>query len=201
MRNRIKSLIFLAVFLSGIFMVNSLFATDLMIIDFENDRINNIGGEVGSWDSNPNDPTQRCEMSIVPLSDVMGKRTNVLKISYAVKSYRPAPNGIYIELNDADFTPYDEMSMLIKGGKMAGFTTQFRLEFKNAKDKRIVRTVRGITSEWQRVVIPLNEMKERDTSFDWSKMKEAVFIFDNLTVSSKSGVLYVDDIMVSSGKK
>ena len=135
------------------------------------------------------------------LPDVMGKKSSVLKISYSVNSSVPA-NGIYIELNGADLTTYDQLSMLIRGDKNAGFTKRFQLEFKNMQDQQIIYYVDGITSQWQRIAISLKELAQKNTSFDWSKMKEIVFTFHNLVVSNnKTGVLYVDDIMASSSEK
>lgn len=191
----------LTVFLICMFMAKSLFAADLMITDFENDGVNSLGGGVGSWNINSSDESHKCNMSIVHSFDVMGKKSSVLKISYSVNSSVPA-NGIYIELNGADLTTYDQLSMLIRGDKNAGFTKRFQLEFKNMQDQQIIYYVDGITSQWQRIAISLKELAQKNTSFDWSKMKEIVFTFHNLVVSNnKTGVLYVDDIMASSSEK
>lgn len=204
MKNIKISLAFLPIFLCAtIIFSGPLFAADLMIASFETGGNSDVGGGVGTWESNPLDTAQGCKMDIVLMPGVMGKptQTNVLKISYDVESTEPAFNGIWIGFNNTDLSSYDEMSMLIKGDAEAGFTTQFKLELKNAKGERVVHMVKGITDQWQRVVIPMEELKATGSISDWSKMKEIVFTFDDLTVTRKNGILYVDDIKFSSRER
>ena len=178
-----------------------LFAAELVVADFERDGRNNLGGDIGTWNSNPLDTTQGCSMEIIPLYGVMDKenvRTNVLKISYDVASSGPAFNGVWFQLKNIDLTPYDEMSMVIKGDAKTGFTTQFKVELKNTKGERVVYILKGVTEEWQRLVIPIKELKAVGSMTDWSKIKELVFTFDDMTITYKEGALYVDNIVFSS---
>lgn len=192
---------FLSGVILGAFFIfgNPAFAATLMVSDFDTGgQPNNVGGNFGTWSINPDDQTQGCEMDIVRLPDVIGKESFVLKIDYDVAAATPAFNGLWMELNKLDITPYDEMSMLIKGDEGRGFTTQFKLELKNAKGERAIYTVKGITNKWQQIVIPMEKMKMIDSISDWSKMTELVFVFDDLNVSYKEGTLYIDEITFSS---
>ena len=177
-----------------------LLAADLMVDSFENSGHTDIGTDIGTWNYNPGDPNQGCTIDIVPSKEVMGKEgveTHVLKISYSVASPLPAFNGVYIKLSNGDLTSYDEMSMLVKGDREKGFTTKFKVELKNIKGERAVYLVKGITDQWQKLVIPMEELKVLASISDWTKMKEIIFTFDDITADKRQGVLYVDDIMFS----
>ena len=177
-----------------------LLAADLMIASFENSGRSDIGTDIGTWDYNPNDPNQGCTIDTISSKEVMGKEgveTHVLQISYSVSSRLPAFNGVYIKLNNTDLTSYDEMSILVKGDHEKGFTTKFKIELKNIKGERVVYLVKGITDQWQKLIISMEELRALGSVSDWSKMKEIVFTFDDITADNKRGVLYVDDIMFS----
>ena len=178
----------------------AVFAADLMIASFEKSGLSDIGTDIGTWNYNTADPNQGCTIEVVPAKDVLGKvgvETNVLKISCSVASSMPAFNGIYIKLDSADLTPYDEMSMLIKGDRERGYTSKFKIEMKNDKGERAVYLVKDITGDWQKIVIPMQELKALGSISDWSKMKEIVFTFDDMTADVRLGAIYVDDIMLS----
>lgn len=193
--NFLSSVIVSTLFIFG----NLAFASTLMVADFDTGgQPNNVGGNFGTWSINPNDKTQGCEMDIVRLPDVMGKESFVLRIDYDVAAATPAFNGLWMELNKLDLSPQDEMSMLIKGDETRGFTTQFKLELKNAKGERAIYIVRDITDKWQRIVIPMEKMRMIDSISDWSNMTELVFVFDDLNVSYKEGTLYIDEIAFTS---
>lgn len=173
-----------------------LFAAQLVVADFEHDGRNNLGGDIGTWNSNPLDTTQGCIMEIIPLYGVLDKedvKTNVLKISYDVAASGPAFNGMWFQLKNTDLTPYDELSIAVRGDA-GGFTTQFKVELKNTKGERVVYVLKGITDEWQRLVIPLKELKSVGSMTDWAHIKELVFTFDDMTVTYKEGILYVDNV-------
>lgn len=191
-------ILFIVVCASFIFN-GTLSAETLMVADFESgSQPNNVGGDFGTWEINPEDETQGCDMGFALLDDVMGRASCVLKIDYDIASAAPAFNGIWMKLNNIDLTQYDELSMLIKGDEEAGFTTQFKMELKNAKGQRAIYKIKGITKDWQRVVVPMEKFRMIDSINDWSRMTELVFVFDDLTVSYKQGTLYVDDIAFTS---
>ena len=202
MGNKIRSIGLLFVFLSAfLFTYRYLPAAELMIAGFQNDGKSDLGTDIGTWDSNPMDTSQGCAMEIIQLYGVLGKEndeTRVLKLSYDVASTNPAFNGLYIKLNNVDLSAYDEMSMVIKGDPQQKFTTQFKIELKNSKGERAMYVLKGITDQWQKLSIPLGELKSLGSITDWTKMSEIVFTFDDMTCDYKQGVIYVDDIKFSS---
>jgi len=180
------------------------FASDLMIASFENGQLSDIGTDIGTWTSNSLDTSQGCTMEIIPIYGVMGRadvETNILKITYDVATTGPAFNGIYIKLNGMDLSAYDEISMLIKGDAEKGFTTKFKVELKNEKGERKTYLLKGITSDWQKITIPLDRLKGPVSIIDWSRMSKMSITFDDMTVDSKEGVLYIDEIKLSTGKQ
>lgn len=204
MKNRIKSICLLFVFLGALSAgFQDAGAAELMIASFEGNGRSDLGTDIGVWNSNPLDTSQGCTIEMKKLYGVLGKPTEesrVMKISYDVAASGPAFNGIYIKLNDTDLTPYNRMKMAIKGDAGKGFTTKFKLEMKNNKGERVVFIIKGITAEWQEVTVPMQELKNLGSITDWTKMKEIVFTFDDMTCDYREGVLYVDNITFSSDK-
>lgn len=194
-----KSCITLAVILvvSMAFMLagNSNGAT-LKVADFDSGaKPNNLGGDFGAWDKDPTDLTQTCLDSF---SSEMkcGDKGYSLKLTYDVDSPNPAYNGFWTKLQNQDLKGYKELVFFVKGDEQKGFTRRFKVELKNPTQVGSF-LVSGITSEWQKVVVPLKKFK-RIT--DWSQMTEFVIVFDDLTSNPKEGIIYVDDVYFSDGK-
>jgi hypothetical protein len=97
-----------------------------------------------------------------------------------------------------DLTPYDSIVFLIKGDPARGFTTKFRVEIKNEKGEGATYDLSGITDDWRMISVPLQEARNPGSVTDWTCMSELVFTFDDMTCDKKEGVLYIDNVMVSS---
>lgn len=201
MERKINLLVIIAVFLGAVVVCSlRVFAAPLMIANFEHGNLDDVGGKISTWTSNSLDTTQGCRLEIVPLYSVMGKgdkEAHVLRVGYDVASTGPAINGIRMGLNNIDLSRYDQFSMLIKGNPTAGFTTQFKLEFINNRGERAGYLLKGITDQWQRIAIPMKNIKSGGSMKDWSNMRELLFRFDDLTVTQKEGVLYIDEVAFS----
>lgn len=204
MGNRIKFTCLLFVFLeAAFFIIPHLFAADLMIASFEKDGSSDMGTAIGTWSSNTLDTTQGCKMKIVSTYGVMGRATEdtqVLALTYDVSTTGPAMNGFYVNLNNLDLTPYDGMNILIKGAPGKKFTSRFKIELINEKGERVTHVVTGVTDEWQQISIPMSALKASGSMKDWTKMKKFIIAFDDMTVDSKEGTLYIDEIKFSSSK-
>lgn len=190
----VVSLLFLGI---AVFCCPPASAKDLMIAGFESGDTSDISTRIGTWSSNPLDSSQGTTMEIIPLYGVMGKTTqeeHVIKITYDVATTGPAFNGVYIKLKDMDLTPYKRISMLIKGDPGKGFTTKFKIELKNEKGQRATCVIDGITDDWQELSIPLQKFKAAGSLRGLSGMSEMDITFDDMTVDSKNGVLYIDEI-------
>ena len=171
-------------------------AAILKVADFDSgQKPNNLGGDFGAWDKDPTDFTQTCLDSFS--SEVKcGDKGYSLKLTYDVDSPEPAYNGFWTKLQNQDLKSYKELVFFVKGDEEKGFTKRFKVELKNPTQVGSF-LVSGLTSEWQKVIVPLNKFK-RIT--DWSKMTEFVVVFDDLTSNPKEGIIYFDDICFSDGK-
>jgi hypothetical protein len=185
-------------FLSAILVLSaSAFAKDLMVANFERGDISDLGTMIGTWTSNTLDYSQGTTIEIIQVYGVMGKtgsNSHVAKVTYDVAANGPALNGIYIKLNNLDLRPYKNLSMLIKGDAAKGFTTKFSIQLKNARGQRSSCVLSGVTDDWQRLSIPLEQFKATRTMWDLSNMMELDIAFDDMTVDDKNGVLYIDEI-------
>jgi len=168
----------------------------LKVGDFDSgEKPNNLGGDFGAWNKDPTDLTQMCTDSFS--SEVKyGDKGYSLKLVYDVDSPNPAYNGFWTKLQNQDVTGYNELVFYVKGDEEKGFTTRFKVELKNPTQVSSF-LVTGVTSEWQKVVIPLQKFKGIT---DWSQMSEFVVVFDDLTSNPKEGAIYIDDVYFSDGK-
>ena len=74
-------------------------ANELVIADFDTgDKPNNIGGDFGGWDKDPNDESQGCQMSF-DTDDSQGDSSGYsIRLDYDVDSPNPAYNGFWMKL-------------------------------------------------------------------------------------------------------
>jgi hypothetical protein len=163
----------------------------LVIADFDTgDKPNNIGGDFGGWDKDPNDETQSTQMSFEP-DDALGDPAGYsIRLDYDVDSPNPAYNGFWMKLNGENASAYNTLSFYIKGGK-DGFSKRVKIELKGMDNKPSPYIVSGITDQWQKIQIPFSKFR-RIT--DWSAMNEFVVVFDDINSSPKTGTIYVDHV-------
>ena len=169
-------------------------AATLLVDDFNRgDKPSALGGDFGGWDKDPNDPTQGCKISF-DKANAFGGAGYALKLDYDVDSRNPAYNGFWMKLENADLTPYKKLTFFVKGDQAKGFTNAIKLELKNAKEVGKF-TLKGITSQWQQVSIPL---KDFAGITNWKGMTELVVVFDDTTSTTKTGTIYLDEIAFES---
>lgn len=164
-------------------------AEKMVVADFDKGApVTNIGSKFGAWDKDPNDSTQYCETKFSDEIKV-GNSGKSLAIKYDVDSPNPAYNGIWMKLNNMNASKYKSLVLYVKGDDN-GHTSTFKTELKNARESASY-IVSGITSDWQKIVIPL---KEYAGLTDYSALTEFVIVFDDINVTEKTGTIYVDDI-------
>jgi hypothetical protein len=167
------------------------------------DLRNNVGGETGTWEMDPEDANQYCRA----FRDTVNTRVNgdpVLRLEYSIDTDRKAENGLWTQLRSSDFGDYDRLEFWVKGDAKKGYTTTFKVEFKKFKDfpgdePGTTRTetikgsfvVTGVTDRWQKISVPLNKM---NGILEWSEIREFVISFEKRRVDAKKGVLYFDDL-------
>ncbi len=185
--------------LAGMFSL-SLFASEkkmpekLIIADFNSGKKpSNIGGDFGSWDKNPKDTTQTCLISFSKKERV-GKEGYSLRIDYDVDSPNPAWNGAWFKLNKIDVSGYKRLNFYMKGDENKGFTKVLKIELKNGKGEVGKYYLSGITSEWKKFSIPLENFVGIS---DFSEMEEFVIVFEDTKATKKVGTVYIDEIYFS----
>ena len=168
---------------------------ELVIADFDTgDKPNNIGGDFGSWDKDPNDETQVVSMTFES-DDAKGDPAGyAIKLDYDVDSPNPAYNGFWMKLNGEDATPYNTLNVYMKGDAKTGFTKRVKLELKDMSNKPSPYIVSGLTDQWQKFSIPFEKFR-RVT--DWKNMNEFVVVFDDINSNPKSGTILVDQVSFS----
>lgn len=191
----------IVVFLLGLIIFANLFyfafaqekiSEQLIVADFDSAGIpNNIGGDFGTWDYDPADETQFCDMSFYPVAGHSVVKGNALKLSYDVQSVRPAFNGFWMVLKGLNLEAYDKLSFWVRGDAVDGYTSRFKVELKNSEGKRAVYFVKDVTSDWGEVVI---DFKRTRAITDWNNMSEFTVVFSDIVASVKTGVIYIDNI-------
>lgn len=163
----------------------------MVVADFNNGKKpNNLGGGFGAWNKDPNDTTQGCKDSFYTDKE---KGDISLKLTYDVDSPNPAYCGFWMQLQDEDASDMEELVLSARGDDTAGYTSQVKLELKNAKGEVGRYLLEGITEEWQEFRIPLSEFSGIT---DLSDMKEFVIVFDDTNSLVKEGVIYLDDVAI-----
>lgn len=185
-----KALLVAAVFILSSSLAAA-YAGGLTVADFNSGgKPNNVGGDFGSWDKDPNDTTQKCT-NYFDGNNRYGDEGYALAIEYDVDSPNPAYNGFWMKLQDLDTTSYDKLTLWIRGDVMTGFTTQIKLELKSASGEVGKYLLKDIGPSWKEVTVPLSEFRGLK---DKTKMTEFVIVFDDANSTTKVGKIYIDDI-------
>ncbi len=167
-------------------------AGELVVADFDSgDKPNNIGGDFGSWDKDPNDETQATQMAFEG-DDALGNPAGYsIRLDYDVDSPNPAYNGFWMKLNGEDGSSYKSVSFYMKGDKEKGFTKRVKIELKDMSNQPSPFILTGLTDSWQKFVIPFEKFRKVK---DWSHLNEFVVVFDDINSNPKAGTLYVDHV-------
>jgi hypothetical protein len=166
----------------------------LVLADFDTgEKPSNIGGNFGSWNRDPSDPTQFCKEGFDNATR-HGDKGFGMKLSYSVDSPNPAYNGFWMMLPNLDASKYDTLNLWVKGDAQAGFTSVFKIELKNAAKQVGRYYVSNVTDQWKQISIPLAEFKGL---VDKTALTELVVVFEDRMATSKKGTIYIDDIALS----
>ncbi|HNX68148.1 MAG TPA: CIA30 family protein [Candidatus Omnitrophota bacterium] len=193
----VLALVALMALSSGVAMAAEAAATgnELMIADFDTgDKPNNIGGDFGGWDKDPNDESQGTQMSF-DTDDAKGTAGGYsIRLDYDVDSPNPAYNGFWMKLNGEDATPYNTLNLYVKGDAKVGYTKRFKIELKDMTNKPSAYIVSGVTDQWQKISIPFEKFRRIE---NWNSLNEIVVVFDDINSSPKTGAILIDDISLS----
>lgn len=169
--------------------------TELVLADFNaGDKPNNVGGDFGSWDKDPDDDTQGTQMAFEP-DDALGNATGYsVRLDYDVDSPNPAYNGFWMKLAGEDARDFNTLSFYIKGDAAKGFTKRVKVELKDQTGRPSPYVVANVTGEWQKVSVPFEKFRRIS---DWSSLSEFVVVFDDVNSRPKAGSVYIDQILLS----
>ncbi len=170
-------------------------SNELVIADFDTgDKPNNIGGDFGGWDKDPNDESQGTQMSF-DTDDSQGEASGyAIRLDYDVDSPNPAYNGFWMKLNGEDATAYNTLNFYVKGDAKTGYTKRFKIELKDMTNKPSAYIVSGVTDQWQKISIPFEKFRRIE---NWNSLNELVFVFDDINSSPKTGSILIDQITFS----
>lgn len=170
--------------------------TELVIADFDTgDKPNNLGGDFGSWDKDPNDETQSSQMSF-EAQDALGDDLGYsIRLDYDVDSPNPAYNGFWMKLQSLDGTAYNRINFYVKGDVEHGFTKRLKVELKDVTNQPSQYIITGITGEWQKFSIPFEKFRKVK---NWDQLNEFVVVFDDINSNPKSGTIFIDHVTLST---
>jgi hypothetical protein len=165
-----------------------------MIADFNSGaKPDNLGGDFGAWIYDPNDPMQGC-IEAFDRADRYGNSGYGLRLVYSVDSTKPAFGGLWMRLQNLDASKFDSLAFRVRGDAKMGFTSVFKVELKDAVDQSSHYYVRGVSDQWQDIVIPL---KEFEGMANFKRLKEFTIVFEDTTATVKRGVIYIDDVRLT----
>lgn len=165
---------------------------ELVIADFNSaSKPNNIGGDFGTWDYDPQDDTQSCEMQFFQFDPLGREERHCLGLMYDVQSPNPAFNGLWMKLEGIDLSDFNRLRFWVRGDEKKEFTSRFKVELKNNLGKRAIYFVKGVTPEWSEVLI---DFKKTRAIKDWSMMSEFTVVFSDIVSTYKEGTIYIDNI-------
>ena len=164
----------------------------IVIADFDTgDKPNNLGGDFGSWNKDPEDETQGCGISFETDDALNDPSGYSLKLDYDVDSPNPAYNGFWMKLNGQSASNYDTLSFYVRGEGLNNFTNRIKLELKDSSMNSAPYIVSGITDAWQKIEVPFDRFKKIK---DWSSLGEFVVVFDDQNSNPKQGTILIDQI-------
>ena len=179
----------------GAYSPAALAGSELVIADFDaGDKPNNLGGDFGSWNKDPNDDTQGCNMSF-EADDALGNAAGyALKLDYDVDSPNPAYNGLWMKFNGQNATEYNTLNFYVRGEGLNNYTKRIKLEVKDMNNRPSPYIVSGITEDWQKISIPFEKFRRIQ---DWSALNEFVVVFDDINSSPKQGTILLDQLTLT----
>ena len=149
--------------------------------------------DLGSWDKDPNDDTQRCVMSFDP-NQIFGDQGMSVRLDYDVDSSNPAYNGFWMKLRNLDLSKFKYFVIYIKGDVEKGFPAKVKLELKgNGMIGRYM--VEGVTDAWTKFQIPLTDFRGLK---DLTNINEFTVVFDDINSKPKVGTIYFDNVYITT---
>jgi hypothetical protein len=164
----------------------------LKIADFRKTKAeSNIGTDFGTWDRDPADPTQTCQMKFSNEDASADPKGHSIRLEYDVDSPRPAYNGFWLKIDRRRAADFISLSLAVRGDSDAGFPETVKIEIKVVGGKSLVQYIRGISSEWKNFDISLRPLAEIG-----GELTELTIVFEDTVSRPKRGAIFIDDIIL-----
>lgn len=164
---------------------------EVIVADFNSGKKpNNIGGDFGAWNKDPDDPTQWCRESF-NADERYGKEGYALQLDYDVDSPNPAYNGFWMKLENFNATPFNKLIFYVKGDAKEGYPARFKIELKNANGEVGKYYVTQISPTWAPVEVPFSSFEGIK---DFGRLTEFTVVFEDSKTRPKTGRIYLDNI-------
>jgi len=169
---------------------------EFVLADFDSGtKPNNVDGDFGAWDKDPNDDAQSCELDFTE-DDALGDQWGgSIKLIYDVDSPKTAYNGLWMHLSGTDASDYTTLNMYVRGDKEAGYPKSLKIEVKDGRRNKGSFVIKGITDKWKKFVIPFNRFRGVKS---WSNISEFVVVFEGAETKPRQGIVYIDHIYLTN---
>ncbi len=165
-----------------------------VLVNFNNNELlTTLNTPMGVFNFNPKDPEAYCKSKIIKDKD-LHKKGYYLQVDYDVYSSKDAFSGVWINLNNLNFNFFKEIQIYLKGDKKLNFNDKIKLELKDNQGNKAIYIIKDITSNWHLFKIRKEDF-EIQNIFNWSNLKEMVFVFEDWRFNIKVGRYYLDDII------
>ena len=168
----------------------------VLVADFDDAQPkNNLGKEIEIWlRGDGSDTTQSCRMTFVKDEALGNPEGHSLRLDYDVDSPNPAYNGMRMDLNFFNATPYKRLNFYVKGDSEKGYSNRIKIELIGMNKRPSPHIFEGVTNEWRLVSIPLEEFMLIQ---DWTTLEKFVVVFADIINNPKTGTIYIDHIYFS----
>lgn len=164
----------------------------LVLADFNTaDKPNNLGGDFGAWNKDPDDATQGCFATFEPDDALRESAGYSLRLDYDVDSENPAYNGFWMKLNGLDASAYGAISFYARGEGHNNYTKRIKIEIKDSSNRPSPYMINGVSGAWQKFEIPFERFRKVQ---NWAALSEFVVVFDDMNSDPKQGTLLIDQI-------
>ncbi len=177
----------------------------LVLADFNSgDKPNNVGGDFGGWDKDPNDSTQGCQLSF-DTDNVKGQKSGYsIRLTYDVDSPNLAYNGFWMKLNGVNAMDFNTLNFYAKGDLSKGYPSDLCIQLQDnvEQEKRDpgsmyfsnLLCVPGLSRDWQKFSVPFSGIPNLVNRGD---LRELLIVFRGDVTYPKTGAVLIDQVYLS----
>ncbi|MDP8216271.1 MAG: carbohydrate binding domain-containing protein [Candidatus Kaelpia imicola] len=142
----------------------------------------------GVWEAVSNDKQASFKAELQARVRV-GERGRAVALDYDFRSGADLVGGLWLDVSDHDFSGYNLLGFWIKGEPTLGFSKIVGVTIEDKFGNRVTKMNSQVSSEWGRVEISLNSLKDKRLS----NIVEINVFIDKRYTSIEAGRCYIDD--------